>query len=215
MRKSRISRLDGTKALSLLALGLYRVWGRTLRYERVGYPPIGALRARDRVIFAIWHDELMAPCFLHRNEGIVALVSASRDGEFLARILQGLGYNLSRGSSTRLGVRALKGAMDTMQCLDRDAVVTVDGPKGPRHEVKDGAVYLAYKSGSWLVPVRTVSSRVKRFHKAWDRFQLPLPASRCRIMYGNPYKVQNLRSATLAKERKRLKDALEGLTVQE
>lgn len=98
-----------------------------------------------------------------------------------------------------------------MQDLDKDAVVTVDGPKGPRHHVKDGVLYLAYKSGAWIVPARVRSSMVKRFHKAWDQFQLPLPGARCRVIYGMPYKVEKLRSASLPDERQRLEDALHEL----
>lgn len=203
--------IANTERLAALTFQLYRVWARTLRYEQVGYGPIGALRNRDRVVFALWHDELFAPSYLHRKEGIIALVSASRDGEFLAQILERMGYNISRGSSTRSGVRALKGTIDLMEQLDKDAVVTVDGPKGPRHQVKDGVLYLAYKSGAWIVPVRVSSSMVKRFKKAWDRFQLPLPGARCRVIYGIPYKVQKLRSATIPEERQRLQDALHDL----
>ena len=204
-------KLVSNATLAALAYQLYRIWARTLTYEQVGYGSAGALRTRDRLVFALWHDELFAPCYLHRKEGIIALVSASKDGEFLARILERMGYNLSRGSSTRSGVRALKGAVDLMQDMDRDAVVTVDGPKGPRHQVKDGAVYLAYKAEAWIVPVRVRSSRVKRFQRAWDQFQLPLPGARCRILYGTPYKVEKLRSTSLQQERQRLQNALEEL----
>jgi len=206
-----MTRITSTATLAALTCQLYRIWGRTLRYERDGYNSVQTLRKRERVVFALWHDELFAPCFLHRGEGIIALVSASRDGEFLARILERLGYNLSRGSSRRSGVRALKGGVNMMQRLNRDAVVTVDGPTGPRHKVKDGAVYLGYKAGAWIVPVRVRSSRVKRFERAWDRFQLPLPGALCRIIYGVPYKVEELHSESLAYERQRLQQALYAL----
>jgi lysophospholipid acyltransferase (LPLAT)-like uncharacterized protein len=75
-----------------------------------------------------------------------------------------------------------------MQALGSNAVFTVDGPKGPRHKVKEGAVYLADRADAYLVPARVAMSPVKVFHKAWDRFQLPLPFARCRVRYGTPYK---------------------------
>ena len=204
-------KITSTATLAVLTRQLYRVWARTLTYEQVGYSAVGAYRSRGHVVFALWHDELFAPCHLHRDEGIIALVSASRDGEFLARILARMGYNISRGSSSRSGVRALKGAIDLMHRLGKDAVVTVDGPKGPRHQVKDGALYLAYKANAWIVPARVCSSRVKRFERAWDRFQLPLPGARCRVLYGTPYRVERLRSTTVSEERQRLQNALEEL----
>jgi len=206
-----MARITSTATLAALTYQLYRIWGRTLRYERDGYEGVRTLRKQERMVVALWHDELFAPCYLHRGEGIIALVSASRDGEFLARILERLGYNLSRGSSRRSGVRALKGGVDMMQRLNKDAVVTVDGPTGPRHQVKDGAIYLGYKAGAWIVPVRVRSSRVKRFERAWDRFQLPLPGALCRITYGTPYKVEGLSSDSMPEERHRLQQALDNL----
>ena len=139
------------------------------------------------------------------------MVSASRDGELLASVLSGLGYNLARGSSNREGLRALRSAYKTMHALNRDAVFTIDGPKGPRHKAKEGIFYLAYKSGAPIVPTRIQISRKKLFHKAWDNFQLPLPGSLCTIIYGEPYRLdyKKLNSQVLEKEQTILEEKME------
>jgi len=190
---------------------LVRIWSRSLRYKRINYQAIEAVRSREPVIFALWHDELFAPCYLHRDEGVIAVVSASRDGELLASVLSGLGYNLARGSSNREGLRALRSAYKTMHELNRDAVFTIDGPKGPRHKAKEGIFYLAYKSGAPIVPTRIQISRKKLFHKAWDNFQLPLPGSLCTIIYGEPYRLdcKKLNSQVLEKEQTILEEKME------
>lgn len=200
----------------LLASGILRLWSRTLRYRRTGYAPVRELRARQRCVFTIWHDEMFAPCCLHRDEGVIAVVSPSGDGDLAAGILARLGYNLSRGSSSKGGMRALRQALALIRSLDRDAVFTVDGPRGPRHRVKEGAIYIASKAGIPLVPVRVRLSRAKRFHKAWDRFQLPLPGSRCEIVYGEPYALQGgrLDAARLESERRLLQARMDGLLPQ-
>ncbi|MFO7718274.1 MAG: lysophospholipid acyltransferase family protein [Thermodesulfobacteriota bacterium] len=189
------------------------LWCGTLRYSRRNYEPLAAMRtAGQPVVFAIWHDELFPLCTLHRGEGVVAVVSQSRDGDILASVLRSLGYRLARGSTHRGGLRALVGACREMQQSRRDAVLTVDGPKGPRHEAKPGAVYLAARTGALLVPTRVTMSRVKRFEKAWDKFQLPLPGSRCVVRYATPYPVSAdvLQSArSLESARNRLQEALE------
>jgi hypothetical protein len=189
------------------------LWCRTLRYSHTNYEFFLAARSQGPAVFSLWHDELFAPCYLHRWEGLIAVVSQSRDGEILARVLERLGYRLARGSSTREGLRAVRQALALLREFEKDVVLTVDGPKGPRHVVKEGAVYLAHKAGVPLVPVRVVVSRAKCFHKAWDRFQLPLPGARCEIRYGRPYtiEVQKMDAARLKVEQARLQRKMEEL----
>lgn len=142
------------------------------------------------MVCAIWHDELFPLVFLHRKENVVAVVSQSRDGDLLSRVLQGQGIHLARGSSSRGGVKALVSSIRQVLDDHRDAVITVDGPRGPRHRTKDGAIYLAMKTGALIVPVRVKMSRTKVFLKAWDRFQLPWPFSTCIVFYGTPYQLK-------------------------
>jgi len=195
---------------SVLTLG-FCIWGATLRYTQVGFQPLQAVRQQGPIVISLWHDELFTPCYLHRKEGIIAVVSQSRDGEILAQVLQRLGYRLSRGSSSRGGLRAVRQALDLLQKTGNDVVLTVDGPKGPRHVAKEGAVYLAHKARAPLVPVRVAVSRAKRFNRAWDRFQLPLPGARCEIRYGQPYTIhaQDLNAGLLKEEQARLQHKME------
>jgi hypothetical protein len=198
---------------SLLA-GMALAWSKTLRYRQIGYERARPVREAEPIVITIWHDELFAPCYFHRNEGIIAVVSASRDGEYLAGFLSGLGYNLARGSSTRGGAQALRSALRKMRGLGRDVVFTVDGPKGPRHRVKDGALYLAAMANAPVMPVRVRVRGKIRFRKAWDRFLLPLPGARCELFYGIPYRVGDgarMNESLLQSERQRLQDRLDGL----
>jgi hypothetical protein len=168
----------------------FLTWGATLRFRRHGFDNLRRARAEGcRLVFAIWHDELFPLTYLYRNEGVVAVVSSSRDGEFLARVMDRVGFNLARGSSSRGGLRALISAYRQMQAQERDAVFTVDGPRGPRHEVKPGVVYLAAKARASIMPVRVTMHPRKVFTRAWDRFQLPWPGARCDVHYGRPFSV--------------------------
>ncbi|MFW6106441.1 MAG: lysophospholipid acyltransferase family protein [Desulfovermiculus sp.] len=193
----------------------FRFWSRTLRYTRIGFGPVQQARLQGPVIFALWHDELFFPSYLHRHEDIIAVVSSSQDGEILAQVLSRLGYQLARGSSSRNGMQAVRQVLEHMRRTQADAVLTVDGPRGPRHEVKEGAVYLAAKSGLPVVPVRVHMHPVKRFQKAWDKFQLPLPGARCTVYYGQPYTLgrQKINSHSMQNECVRLATALQELGV--
>jgi len=114
-------------------------------------------------------------------------VSASRDGAFLAAILGRFGVQSVRGSSSRRGPQAL---LELTTWTDRgyDVAITPDGPRGPCYIVKAGVLALAQVTGLPAVPVSYHLTRKIRL-KSWDRFQIPLPFSRCDITIGRTLQV--------------------------
>ncbi len=192
---------------------VFRLWELTLRKDHHGRDSIQTARDQgERFVFALWHDELFCTAMLRKGRPLVTIVSQSGDGEILAQILERLGMLCARGSSSRGGLKALVAVIKAMR-QGRDVVITVDGPRGPRHEVKDGIIYLAHKTKTRIVPVRAFPSRAHVFHKAWDRFQLPLPFSHVRYCWGEPYAVSadKLDEAALEQEKHRLKERLDAL----
>jgi lysophospholipid acyltransferase (LPLAT)-like uncharacterized protein len=115
----------------------------------------------------------------------LALISASEDGELIARIFRDAGGNCVRGSTSRGGGDALRTALAE---LERGAqlYVTPDGPRGPAKSVAAGIVELARHSGAPIVPVSACFSRGVRLERTWDRFELPLPFARITFLLGEP-----------------------------
>jgi lysophospholipid acyltransferase (LPLAT)-like uncharacterized protein len=93
-----------------------------------------------------------------------------------------------RGSSSHTGARALRDYYETIVRQEISPAITPDGPKGPLHEFKPGAVMLAQLTGKPILPVSIAASRTIRF-RTWDRFELPVPFSRVVIAYGEPVKM--------------------------
>jgi lysophospholipid acyltransferase (LPLAT)-like uncharacterized protein len=173
---------------SRLAAALVWLLGRTWRIERVGLDAYDAVLGRgERCIFAFWHARLLPLVYTHRGRGVAVLVSRHRDGEWIARIIEALGFVTARGSSTRGGEEGLR---EMLQWAERGHLlaITPDGPRGPRERVKPGLVLLARRTGWPVVPVATsgVPSRVLR---SWDRFRIPLPFARTVVAYGAPIQV--------------------------
>jgi lysophospholipid acyltransferase (LPLAT)-like uncharacterized protein len=112
------------------------------------------------------------------------MTSQNRDGEYIARVIQRFGYGAARGSSTRGSRGATVGALRALQ-TGRDVGITIDGPQGPRYVAKPGAAYLAFKSGSPVVPF-CISVDKKWVMRSWDRFQVPKPFSRAVVLIGKP-----------------------------
>ena len=183
---------------------LYRLWCSTLRIRETGREDLDALEAEGRpAMLSLWHDELFALMHVRRTLRIVTIVSQSKDGEYLARLLQALGLKTARGSSSRGGLKALLYAARLMRQEQYNGCITVDGPRGPRHVVKPGAIILAFRTPAHVIPIRLFLHRAKIF-RSWDRFQLPLPFSRVDIVFGKPYLLQAPELTDDALERERL-----------
>jgi len=168
-----------------LAASLIRGIHWSLRVDTVGDEPLRALWAnRQPVILAFWHDQLFLMVRGYHGLGAKVLISASTDGEYIARTMAAMGVGAVRGSSTR-GGRAAFREMLALAKDPCDLVVTPDGPKGPRHKVKEGVVQLARLTGRPLVPMAFACSRGHRF-ASWDRFLLPYPFGRGVYAFGEP-----------------------------
>jgi lysophospholipid acyltransferase (LPLAT)-like uncharacterized protein len=146
---------------------------------RLGHGPRG--------IFALWHAHQVAAIFHYRHLGAVTLASQHRDAEYAARAAKSLGYHVVRGSSTRGGVRAYMELADIAQA-GRVIALTVDGPRGPRHEVKLGIIHLAKQSGAPVYPLAIGLSSFWEL-RSWDRFRIPKPFSRGYALWGKPVSV--------------------------
>jgi hypothetical protein len=93
-----------------------------------------------------------------------------------------------RGSSTRSAGEALR-EMHGVVARDRHSlVITADGPKGPRHVFKPGAILLARMSKAPVVPIAYAASRCTRWN-SWDQFIVPWPFSRVALVVGEPWQV--------------------------
>jgi len=164
-----------------------RVIGPTVRFAvswEEGSP--GSLEARP-FVYSFWHDCMIPAMYLWRDLNIRVMSSDSFDGEYTGRIMQKFGFVKVRGSSSKFAVRAVLGMR---QALEQGwiAAFTLDGPRGPRHEVKPGPAVLARATG---VPMAM-------FHIAladawvlntWDRLMIPKPFSRALMRVGRTISV--------------------------
>jgi lysophospholipid acyltransferase (LPLAT)-like uncharacterized protein len=148
----------------------------------------------ETAIFALWHNRLgIAMEFWRRgqiwqpNARLAALISASRDGGLLAQTFSNFGVLPIRGSSSRRGPQAL---IELVRVLRQGyhVAITPDGPRGPKYIVQPGIISLAQVSGRPIIPVGAkISSKLQL--RSWDQFQVPLPLSRCELLYGQPIRV--------------------------
>jgi len=136
-----------------------------------------------------WHYSVFCAVALirGRGQGWGAMVSASDDAEFVARILARQGVETVRGSRNRGGISALKGLIGLMH-KGNNAAIVADGSQGPARVMQAGAVLLAGKSEAPILPLVVAADRYWVF-RSWDRTMLPKPFSRLDLWYGEPMTV--------------------------
>ncbi len=159
------------------------------------------------IIGAFWHYGICLSIYLARGKQWVAMVSGSKDGEYIARILEWQGYETVRGSSTRGGLGALKKMISRIKEGINGAIVA-DGSQGPPRKVQPGAILLASRTGIPIIPMAWAADKYITFN-SWDRTILPRPFARISAWYGEPLEVPgNLGSENVEKYRLELEDRL-------
>jgi lysophospholipid acyltransferase (LPLAT)-like uncharacterized protein len=159
---------------------------RTYRYRLVHLEnEKSALDNHGSVVYASWHQRFFPGItFFATRKPIAIMISRSRDGEMIARVVDILGWRSVRGSSSTGGVKALK----ELRSLTRQGYRIghiVDGPQGPFGVVKPGLLTIAQFSGAPILPVITSAQRRWVFN-SWDRFMVPKPFSNIFVRFAQP-----------------------------
>lgn len=173
---------------------LVSLLGRTLRWRVEDPARILSHPLHRPVIFAFWHNRiLLMPHLFKRHwnkrqrDKVAVLVSASKDGEKLARVLEKFDLICVRGSSSRRGSGAMRELAQLME-EGYDVGITPDGPRGPRFQVAPGVVRLSQLAGAPIVPV-SYNLGWKITLKSWDAFMIPLPFARATLRVARPLAV--------------------------
>ena len=165
-------------------------------------------------IIAFWHGRMFLLPFVFKDyaDRVSVLISRHRDGEVAARVIEKLGFSTVRGSTGK-GKGGERAFLKMVELLNngKSVAITPDGPKGPREVFKAGAAKLSILTGAPIYPVTFSTSKGKSL-SSWDRFLIPYPFSRCKVIVGKPiYPEKNENTESF---RKRLELALKNLTDQ-
>lgn len=157
------------------------------------------INTKQPFIPVYWHQNHVYGAYLmlklkKRGVNIGFLISPSVDGDMSAKIAESWGTVAVRGSSTRTGAKALRDLYQAMTKDNISPVNTSDGPTGPIHVFKPGAIMLAQLTKSELVPISYAASKYWQL-KSWDKFIIPKPFAKIVITVGKPVTVDKTLSA--------------------
>lgn len=188
-----------------------RLWFATCRI-RVHDPHVmEQLDASGRpIVAASWHYCVLGIFAIFKNVPAVFMISASKDGEYLARLAERLGFSVVRGSSNRKGASAAKELIRELRA-GKNCGLIADGSQGPARIAQSGPLLLAARSEGTVLPLLYSSSSYFSF-KTWDRMILPKPFSVIDLFYGSPISVpKDIKTGNLEEYRKKLEEDLNDL----
>lgn len=204
------TRTNLTILLTLLFMGSLKASLRFWRPEEALWKKAAGLHSSSSFVLACWHEHLMCSVLAHCHRRIAMLVGRSFLGDTIAATVRMFGYRTYRGSSSHGGKDALQEFYDNFESGWRIGI-TVEGSRGPRHQVKPGCVAAASKSGVPLLPMVCVSEKFWTL-KTWDRFKIPKFFSKVHVLYGEPIMIPpNLDKAAFAEQQERVRGILIGL----
>ncbi len=201
-----------THLLSLLIYYFVRILNLTYRYRYVDLENVKKAKdfsSKGNYLAALWHQNILATLMAHKDIGRHAMIiSRSKDGELVARAAELLGNIAVRGSSHRGGFEAKTNMAKYLQ-EGISGAISVDGPKGPAKESKNGIVELARDIQVAILPIIALPQRYISL-KSWDRFRIPIPFTKILVAYAEPIIVdKNLERERFVIIREKIKHELD------
>lgn len=186
------ARMFGYRLAMWVGAVIVELLWRTSRLKIIGAERLEALlEEQGAVVPVFWHQHLLICARFICSRRIAGLkpgfmISPSVDGQAATMLAQLYGAHVVRGSGSYTGVRAVRGVYNAIVKQGISPVITPDGPRGPRFELKPGAIFTAQISRKAVVPI-AFAARPAKLLRTWDKFVLPPPFARVRIVIGEPY----------------------------
>lgn len=176
------------------ALALYHfLLARTVRWRIDGKANLSLARASKRpLLWAFWHEQIsIFVTYGHRFIGgdQFALVTLGGDprGDILSAFAKALGadpYAVDMQGNPMAAGRSVLHIIQAMKA-GKQSLLAPDGPDGPAFQPKAGVAYLARKAEAAVIPVGGFTNG--GYHlKRWDRYLVPFPFARLRLVFGKP-----------------------------
>ena len=167
-------------------------WSGLLRKNTAQLDRLDRYVAEGRQVLAVfWHGKYLPLFPLAKGKHAVVITVDSFRGRVIAAISAGFGYK-----PVLLPAEANTHGFSALAELAREGAslmaLALDGPSGPYHRIRSGALHLSALHGVALAPLGVASSRRIVFGSRWDRQEAPLPFSRVVVTVGDPIELSRL-----------------------
>lgn len=144
---------------------------------------VNDIRDDANIVFMFWHGSMLMPWFINRERNFTAVVSQSKDGQILTRLLSRFKYKVIRGSSSK-DSRDVMNEMQKVLANGDSLAITPDGPRGPIHKLKIGGLIASVRTQKPIVLCGTAYSK-KFVLNSWDKFEIPKPFSKAILVFSD------------------------------
>lgn len=140
-------------------------------------------------VIAFWHGTMLPVWYFFKDYNPLGIVSLSKDGEILSMLLKKWKFKLIRGSSSKGGKEVIENTINTNH--KGPILITPDGPRGPKEEMKAGAIVIAQKSNIPLILCGVRISKKIKLDKSWDNFEIPMPFTKIYLSFSEKFNIDN------------------------
>ncbi len=155
---------------------LSSTWKYNLHFHGDLEPVDFKIRDIDKsLVFAHWHGDEFALIALCKKSKFLALSSLSKDGTIMAAALKCVGLDVVRGSSSRKGAAALIAMIRKVKKENYYVCFAMDGPKGPRHQAKQGPYSVSLKAKASLIQIIVKCEKKWNIPNTWNQCYVPKP----------------------------------------
>jgi lysophospholipid acyltransferase (LPLAT)-like uncharacterized protein len=181
----------GTYLLTGALIRLFWLFESTMDIRAWGMENLRLLkRGGEKPLVVLWHGKGFVPITYFHTEHLCLYASHTRDPNygqteqafrwFTLRMIERMGYKVMDASQFASESRGVLTYVQTLRSGFGGAIAA-DGPGGPPYQAKQGACFLAKKTGVTLLPVGSAISAGWQLDQ-WDHFEIPRLFSRATIV---------------------------------
>ena len=205
-----LRRIAATATIGTMIAALLALWAWTWRKDTRDLEKLDRHLAQGKHLVAVfWHGKYFSLFALARGRQATVVTTRSFRGDVIARICRWFGYHpiqIEHGVETN-ALASLENDLTGNHAL---AAIAVDGPRGPAHRPKTGALRVASDLGFRLIPISVAGTPRYIVENRWDKHEVPLPFARVRLTVGDPFEVpHDLSPGDMAEWETLLRDRLE------
>ncbi|TDO92156.1 hypothetical protein DFR79_10764 [Halanaerobium saccharolyticum] len=145
----------------------------------------------EKFVVFIWHGDSYCYYPFLKGKQLNIVTTKNKRGGVVSRISKHFGYDVIRLPDLAGGgnyIFQLKSQINKKN--NANLVLSVDGPTGPEHEIKDFALIMALFSKRKIVPLTIKAKHSLTLKNRWDNFKIPLPFNEINIRVNDSFEVK-------------------------
>lgn len=145
----------------------------------------------EKFIVFIWHGDSYCYYPFLKGKKLNIVTTQNKRGGVISRISKHFGYDIMRLPDLAADgnyIFQLKNKINNGN--NANLVLSVDGPTGPEHQIKDFSMIMALFSKRKILPLTIDVKHSFSLKNRWDNFKIPLPFNEITIRANDYYEVQ-------------------------